>query len=339
MIIPNYLICNIISKIGTEVWETAGLSSHMFMLFQTSKSMKEAVLDQIHKPRNVWIEVLPSRLQHVSQFFTLTHIKIKSEEELSIFNIYKALSSLTNIVKLDMSGLTENNMDIDALTFCKGLGPNCPLLQELRLSILFKDAFTYQDDEYDLDQDDEYDAPCDGGECWMSQIPNLRVLDLRNMGIYSGLVSNILVACNSCVNLVELDLSDNEIFYVHEILSAEVTLYIKTLKMNYNGLGYDGDLDDSDVEEEYRNTVENDGYYLFGIKELLERYTSLTSLSMGFNQFIEQEGIGIGNYLKTNTNIKYLDISGNFVPPCNGLNNIIEAWNGDPNRDPNNLKI
>ena len=171
MIIPNYLICNVISKIGTEVWESAGLSSHMFLLYQASKSMKEAVLDQIHKPRNVWIEVLPSRLQHVSQFFTLTHIKIKCEEELSIFNIYKALPSLTNIVKLDMSGLTENNMDIDALTFCKGLGPNCPLLQELRLSILFIDAFTYQDEVQTIAQSLSHDAPCDGGECWMSQIP------------------------------------------------------------------------------------------------------------------------------------------------------------------------
>jgi hypothetical protein len=339
MIIPNYLICNVISKIGTEVWESAGLCSHMFMLFQTSKSMKEAVLDQIHKPRNVWIEILPSRLQHLTPIFTLTRIKIKSEEELSIFNIYKALPSLTNIVKLDMSGLTENKMDIDALTFCKGLGPNCPLLQELRLSILFIDAFTYQDEAQTLAQALSHDAPCDGGECWMSQIPNLRVLDLRNMGIYSHLVSNILVACNSCVNLVELDLSNNEIFYVHEILSAEVTLYIKTLKMNHNGLGYDGDLDDSDVEEEYRNTVENDGYYLFGIKELLERYTSLTSLSMGFNQFIEQEGFGIGNYLKTNTNIKYLDISGNFGNPSEVIDHIIEVWNEDPNRDLNNLKI
>jgi hypothetical protein len=343
MIIPNYLICNVISTIGTDVWETAGLSSRMFMLFQTSKSMKEAVLDQIHKPRNVWIEVLSSRLHHVTQFFTLTHVKIKTEEELSIYNIYKALPNLKNIVKLDMSGLIENKMDIDALTFCKGLGPNCPSLQELHLSILFIDAFTYNTEaQLQYNAQAQSPGPCDGGECWMSQIPKLRVLDLRNMRIYSNLVSNILVACNSCENLVELDLSNNEIFYVHEILSAEVTLYIKTLKMNYNGLGYDGDLDDlddSDVEEEYRNTVENDGYYLFGIKELLERYTSLTSLSLGFNQFIEQEGIGIGNYLKTNTNIKYLDISGNFSPPCDGLNNIIEAWNGDPNRDPNNLKI
>jgi len=104
MIIPNYLICNVISTIGTDVWETGGLSSRMFMLFQTSKSMKEAVLDQIHKPRNVWIEVLSSRLHHVTQFFTLTHVKIKNEEELSIYNIYKALPNLKNIVKLDMSG-------------------------------------------------------------------------------------------------------------------------------------------------------------------------------------------------------------------------------------------
>lgn len=87
MIIPNYLICNVISKIGTEVWESAGLSSHMFMLFQTSKSMKEAVLDQIHKPRNVWIEVLPSRLHNLTPIFTLLHIKIKTRKS-QVFSIY-----------------------------------------------------------------------------------------------------------------------------------------------------------------------------------------------------------------------------------------------------------
>lgn len=336
MIIPNYLICNVISKIGTEVWESAGLSSHMFMLFQTSKSMKEAVLDQIHKPRNVWIEVLPSRLHNLTPIFTLLHIKIKNEKESSIFNIYKALPSLTNIVKLDMSGLISNNMDIDALTFCKGIGPNCPSLQELRLSILFIDAFTYQDESRTPLQ--VYEAPCDGGECWMSQIPNLRVLDLRDMEIYNELASNILAACNSSVNLVELDLSNNVLDLLHEILSIKETLYIKTLKLNYNYLGYllKG-YDESDPDDE--NTVENDGYYLFAFKDLFLRYTSLTSLSIKCNQFIDKEGFGIGNYLKTNTNIKYLDISNNFDNPSEVIDHIIEVWNGDPNRDHNNLKI
>ena len=37
MIIANYLICNVISKISTEVWESGGLSSNMFVLYQASK--------------------------------------------------------------------------------------------------------------------------------------------------------------------------------------------------------------------------------------------------------------------------------------------------------------
>jgi Leucine-rich repeat (LRR) protein len=262
------------------------------------------------------IIVRPSRLQHVAKGLTLTHVKITDEVELNIGrNIFQALSCLTNIVRLDVSELQNRTMDIDVLAFCRGLGQYCPALQHLRLSALFLHAF----------------IDGKGGASWLSSLPELRVLDLRNMDIPTEVGHEILVGCNSSVNLEEVNLSDNNLHHLYEILSDEGSLYIKTLKLDFNGLGSINGIGYFFDEDEDENEIEHD---VIGLRDLINDYTSLTALSLKSNAFTNAEGFAIAEYLNTNTNLTHLDLRYNFIED-DIRQRIRDAWHGEPD----NLKL
>jgi hypothetical protein len=311
------LISDVISNIGTDVWNIAGLSSHIVMLSQTCREMKSAVYNELQVPRHAMIIVRPSRLQHVAQRLTLTHVKITDEVGLNTgSNIFQSLPYLTNMVRLDVSELYKRTIDIDILAFCRGLGQYCHSLEHLRLSALFMNAF----------------IDGKGGASWMSLLPELRVLDLRNMNIPTELGHEILVGCNSSVKLEEVNLSDNSLHYLYEILSDQGSLYIKTLKLDFNGLGsVNGFGYVFDEEEEDEEEIEHD---VVGLCDLFNDYTSLTALSLTSNAFTNTEGIAIAECLNTNTNLTYLDLRYNFIE--NDIRQRIrDAWHGEPD----NLKL
>lgn len=309
------LIADVISNIGTDIWNIVGLSSHIIILSQTCKEMKRAVYNELHVPRYAMIIVRPSRLHHVAHDLTLTHVKITDEVNLNIGrDIFQALSCLSNIIRLDVSELQNRTMDIDVLAFCRGLGQYCPALEHLRLSALFLHAF----------------IDGKGGASWMSLLYKLRVLDLRNMDIPTEVGHEILVACNSSMNLEEINLSDNNLHYLYEILSDEGSLYIKTLKLDFNGFGSVNGIGyflDED-ENENENEIEHD---VIGLRDLFKDYTSLTSLSLTSNAFTNTEGFTIAEYLNTNTNLTFLDLSYNFID--NHIRqHIRDAWHGEPDK-------
>jgi hypothetical protein len=315
----NYLICVIINIIDSDQWETVGLSSHMFMLSQTSNDMNKAVFNIIHKPRYAWIKIQLSRLYNVAQRLTLSRIKIINENNNLNSNIFQTLPYLTSIIKLDMSELITNNTNIDIIAFCRGLGQYCKSLQILHLSILFKEAFCIDEK---------------GGSCWLSLFPKLRILDLSNMEISTTIAHNIYNATCNLTNLVELNLTNNEIDNIFKFLNDEPSLNINTLILDDNILGsinrhnYYSD-SDSESDEVLEYNVE-------GLWELFNNI-SLQSLSLRRASFIDEEGLAIRDYLKTNTTLTYLDIRDNFQN--NIRKNIEDSWNENPNRDPNKLKI
>jgi len=310
------LISDVISNIGTDVWKMVELSSHIVMLSQTCREMKRAVYNELQVPRHAMIIVRPSRLQHVTQGLTLTHVKITDEVDLNIgSNIFQSLPYLTNIVRLDVSDLHNRTMDIDVLAFCRGLAQYCPALQHLRLSALFMNAF----------------IDGKGGASWMSLLTELRVLDLRNMDIPTEVGHEILVGCNSSVKLEEVNLSDNSLHDLYQILSNEGSLYIKTLNLDFNGLGSVNGIGYVFDEDEDEDEIEHD---VVGLRDLFKDYTSLTALSLKSNAFTNTEGLAIAECLNTNTNLTFLDLRYNFVE--NDIRqHIKDAWHGEPD----NLKL
>jgi len=327
--VPSRLISDVISNICTDVWKMVGLSSHVVMLAQTCREMKKAIYNELQVPRHAMIRVHPSRLQHVVQGLTLTHVKFADEIELDAYfnigrNIFQALPYLSNIVRLDVSELQNRTylflngptlIDIDIPAFCKGLGQYCPTLQHLRLSTLFLSAFT--------------DGK--GGASWMSLLPELSVLDLHNMDIPTEVGHEILVGCNSCMKLEEVNLSGNSLHYLYEILSDQGSLYIKTLKLDFNGLGYVNWFSSINDEDDDEDDDEND---TIGIRDLFNDYTSLTALSLTSNAFSNAEGFAIAESLNTNTNITFLDLRDNFIDD-HIKQHIRDAWHGEPD----NLKL